>query len=148
MEATDGLYAGTELFLQASQSVGPDGAIVARLRTLNGWPTTKRTNGYPELDSAPGGTLDSFGIVARMLNATPGQGAEVHWPDVNFVPTISALAVTDTNIGSGQDLKLNVDSLPEERFPFDHYQTSPDNTGHTAITRELGEYLLQRITDK
>jgi pimeloyl-ACP methyl ester carboxylesterase len=148
MKVTEGMYAGTELFLQASQAVGPEGAIVARLRTLNGWATTKRTNGYPELDSAAGGTLDSFGIVARMLNATPGQGAEAPWPDVDFVPTISALGVADTDIGSGRDLKLDIGSLPEARFPFDHYQASPNNTGHTEITRELCEYLLQQIADK
>ncbi|MDJ0347311.1 hypothetical protein QMK19_37265 [Streptomyces sp. H10-C2] len=142
-KVTDGLYIGTELYLQA----GGDNKTVAKLCTLN-LPTYKRTSGYPELDSAAGGTLDSFGIAAETFNALTGQGAEAPYPIINFVPTISALAVTDVDLGSQQDLQLNVDQLDASRFALDACKTSSDNTGHTEITSELCQWLVDQLPAK
>lgn len=137
---TKGLYTGTELYLQESG----DAVTVAKLCTL-GNPTYKRTSGYPELDSAAGGTLDSFAIAAATFNAITGQGADAPYPIIDFVPTISALAVDNIDLGSQQDLQLNVDELDPDRFALDAYKTSSDNTGHTEITSELCTWLVDQL---
>jgi hypothetical protein len=141
-EVTSGLYSGTQLYLQRSG----DNVDVAKLCTL-GVPIYKRTSGYPELDSAPGGTLDSFDIAARTLQAI-GQSAEAPYPDVNFVPTISAVAVDGVDLGSQHDLLLNVDQIDPDRIQLDDFKTSSDNTGHTEITRELCEWIIERLPNK
>lgn len=78
--------------------------LVAKLGTVGLFSADKYTSNYPKLDSAPGGTLDSFGIAAAMFNAITGQGAVAPYPDVNFIPTISAMAVTQTDIRNPDDL--------------------------------------------
>ncbi|MCX5529669.1 alpha/beta hydrolase [Streptomyces sp. NBC_00006] len=143
-KVTGGLYTGTELYLQPSG----DAETVAKLCRLLGFPVYKRTSGYPELDSAAGGTLDSFGIAAETLNALAGQAAEAPYPTIDFVPSISALAVDGADIGQQQDLDLNIGQLDAGRFPFDVCKTSPDNTGHTEITRDLCAWLVDQLPVK
>jgi hypothetical protein len=140
---TKGLYKGTELFLQDRG----DDVTVAKLRTL-GIPTTKRTSGYPPLDSTAGGTLDSFGIAAATFNEIGGQAAEAPYPVTDFVPAISAAAVIGACLDSEQDLAMPVDQLDPERFPVDEVKTSTDNTAHTEITSELGEWLVAALPAK
>jgi len=142
-KVTKGLYNGTELYLQGSG----DAVTVAKLCTL-GAATYKSTSGYPELDSAAGGTLDSFGIAAETFNAIAGQGAEAPYPIIDFVPTISALAVYDIDLGNQQDLQLNVNALDPDRIALDAYKTSSDNTGHTEITSELCAWLVDQLPGK
>jgi hypothetical protein len=142
-KVTQGLYWPTELYLQG----GGDPEVVAKLCTL-GLPIWKRTAGYPELDSAPGGTLDSFGIAAATFQALGGQDAEAPYPDVDFVPTISAIGVVDADLAEPRDLVLNVDRLDPDRIALDEFKTSSDNTGHTEITRELCEWILERLPSK
>jgi hypothetical protein len=138
-KVTGGLYVGTELYLQRSG----DNVDVAKLCTL-GLPIYKRTSGYPEIGGAPGGTLDSFDIAARTFRAL-GQPAEAPYPNVCFVPTISAVAVDGIDLGSQNDLLLNVDQLGPDRIHLDEFKTSSDNTGHTEITSELGEWIIERL---
>ncbi|MGY0231687.1 esterase/lipase family protein [Longispora urticae] len=140
-QVTQGLYYGTELYIQGSG----DPQQVAKLRTIGLFPADKYTPGYPELDSVAGGTLDSFAIAAATISAVAGQQAVAPYPDVNFIPTISALAVTGTDIGDPADLALNVDALDDDRFELDLRRTSSANTGHTAITRELCEFILEQL---
>lgn len=64
------------------------------------------------------------------------------------MPSISALAVDGADIGTQQDLDLNIDQLDAGRFPFDVYKTSPDNTGHTEITRDLCAWLVDQLPAK
>jgi len=116
---------------------------VAKLCTL-GIPTYKRNSGYPEIGCAPGGTLDSFDIAAKTFQAI-GQSAEAPHPNVNFVPTVSAVAVNGIDLGSHQDLLLNVDQIEPDRIQLDEFKTSSDNTGHTEITHELCEWLIERL---
>ena len=130
----------TELHVQSQG----DSKLVAKLRG-GLLPVDKYTSGYPELDSAPGGLLDSFGIAAAALNDVSGISAEAPYPHVNFVPAISALAVHDADIGKQDDLFMNIDSLDEGRFEFDVYRASSSNTGHTEITRELCEFIIEHL---
>ncbi|WP_130798538.1 lipase family alpha/beta hydrolase [Streptomyces otsuchiensis] len=120
-----------------------EGVVVAELKRR--LPPAQRqvtTDGLPPLDGAPGGTLDSFAILGDALTRSGGQVTVDH-PTVCFVPTVSALAVRE--LDRTDDLYAPVSDLPPEEFEVDEYQVSSSDTPHTAITRELCEFLLERL---
>jgi hypothetical protein len=67
------------------------------------------TDNLPKADSAPGGTLDSFGIAAENLRQL-GYQVQCDYPTINFVPSVSAVAIRD--IGTDDDLYLDIDREP------------------------------------
>ena len=142
LRVTGGIYNTTELYLQGD---GPD-RLVAYLKAPIVNATRVYTQNYPELDSAPGGTLDSFGIAADALNGA-GQPTEAPYPTINFIPSISALAVDGTDIGVQADLDLPVNNL-SDRVELDAFKASSTNTGHTQITRELCEWIMDQLPQK
>lgn len=73
-------------------SPAPTGHL--RRHRLQPAPTVeRRTGGLPELDAAPGGTLRSFGIAREALARLGAVESTHEW--VDFVPTVSAVAIRD-----------------------------------------------------
>ncbi|SES41503.1 esterase/lipase family protein [Actinokineospora terrae] len=129
-----GWFTGTDL---RTQSVGE--ADVARLKgVLNEHQIT--TSGLPELDGAPGGTLETFGIAGDKLKVT-GKVTIAH-RTVAFVPTVSAVAIADLD-----DPYTVVNDLAPERSELDDFLVAGRNDPHTKITAELGEWILDRLPD-
>ncbi|MET8449010.1 hypothetical protein [Streptomyces sp. NPDC005209] len=137
----DRIYPGTTFYTQAQ---GKD-VIVAELKRR--FPKAEKiikTSGFPELDGAPGGTLRSYGILADMLKKFGAQ-VDLRHPEVCFVPSISAVSIRD--IDAQKDLYVNIDELDPSESDVDDFVCSSTTTGHTAITEELGSWLLDRLPD-
>ncbi|MFF3849813.1 esterase/lipase family protein [Streptomyces sp. NPDC002328] len=134
------LFDGT-YFLAQSQG---DPAEVAVLNGVLGGPHPIVTRGFPELDGAPGGTLESFGIVGDTL-ASFGEGIDMVHRSVCFVPSISAVAVRD--LGRQDDLYVAIDELPPEESELDDFMLSAGNDPHAMMTPEIGEWVLDRLPD-
>ncbi|MEU3693430.1 hypothetical protein AB0E86_34955 [Streptomyces narbonensis] len=135
------IYPGTTFYAQAE---GKD-VIVAELKRR--FPPAEKpvtTDDFPELDGAPGGTLRSYGILADALKKAGAQ-IDLRHDSVCFVPTVSAVAIRD--IDQQKDLYAHVDDLSQEESEADEFICSSETTGHTAITRELGEWILERLPD-
>lgn len=121
-----------------------DPAEVAVLNGLLGGPHRITTSGFPELDGAPGGTLESFGIVGDALTAF-GERTEIAHRSVCFVPSVSAVAVRD--LDEPKDLYADIDALPPEESELSDYLLSADNDPHTIMTAEIGGWVLDRLPD-
>ncbi|WP_067833463.1 esterase/lipase family protein [Actinomadura kijaniata] len=104
-------------------------------------PVDKRTNGLPELDSAPGGRLRSFGIARNALAQLGAVESDHEW--VDFVPTVSAVAIGD--IDQPDELFTPVNSLPPENSELDGFTWASQNQEHSRVTTELAEWLLDRL---
>ena len=100
------------------------------------------TENMPRADSAPGGTLGSFGIAAENLRDL-GYTVECDYPTINFVPSVSAVSIRD--VGTDADLYINIDKEPASASDFDEYKLSRTSTPHTKMTAELGEWILERL---
>ncbi|MFI1293519.1 hypothetical protein ACH4VM_34590 [Streptomyces sp. NPDC020792] len=107
------LFDGT-YFLAQQQG---DPAEAAVLNGALGGLHTITTRGFPEFDGAPGGTLESFGILGDAL-AKAGENIDMSHRAVCFVPSVGAVAVRD--LDRQEDLCANIDDLP---------RTSPNSTG-------------------
>ncbi|MFE7598107.1 esterase/lipase family protein [Streptomyces sp. NPDC057494] len=134
------LFEGTR-FLAQSQGKK---AQVAVLDGVLGGPHTITTDDFPELDGAPGGTLESFGIIADALT-TVGEKVTATHRSACFVPSVSAVAVRD--LDRQEDLYANIDNLPPDESELDDYLLSADNDPHTLMTPEIGEWVLDRLPD-
>lgn len=126
-----------------AQSPG-DPAEVAVLNGVLGGPHTITTRDFPELDGAPGGTLESFGIIADALG-TLGEGIDVSRRSVCFVPSVSAVAVRDLN--DQKDVYVNIDDLSPDESDLDDFLLSSGNDPHAGMTAEIGEWVLDRLPD-
>jgi pimeloyl-ACP methyl ester carboxylesterase len=100
------------------------------------------TENMPRADSAPGGTLASFGIAAENLREL-GYTVECDYPTINFVPSVSAVSIRD--VGTDDDLYLNIDEEPASASDLDEFKLCRTNTPHTKMTTELGEWILERL---
>ncbi|WP_089102000.1 esterase/lipase family protein [Streptomyces hyaluromycini] len=134
------LFDGT-YFLAQPQG---DPAEVAVLNGVLGGPHTITTGGFPELDGAPGGTLESFGLLGDTLAAF-GERVDMPHRSVCFVPSVSAVAIRD--LGEQKDLYVNIDKLPPEESELSDYLLSSDNDPHALMTPEIGEWVLDRLPD-
>ncbi|MCB8902745.1 MULTISPECIES: triacylglycerol lipase [unclassified Streptomyces] len=137
----DRIYPGTTFLAQAQ---GKDVIVAELKRRFPPAEKTITTNDFPELDGAPGGTLRSYGILADTLKKA-GAKVDLRHESVCFVPSVSAVAIRD--IDQQKDLYTNIDDLPPEESEIDEFVCSSDTTEHTAITQELGEWLLERLPD-
>ncbi|MFC9431283.1 esterase/lipase family protein [Streptomyces sp. NPDC056987] len=133
------LFDGTH-FLAQSQG----DAEAAVLSGVLGGPHSITTSGLAELDGAPGGTLESFGILGDALTAS-GESVDTAHRSVCFVPSVSAVSVRD--LDQQEDLYTNIDSLPPEQSDLDDYLLSGSNDPHAGMTAELGEWILDRLPD-
>ncbi|SNQ47488.1 conserved hypothetical protein [Frankia canadensis] len=130
---------GTQLFTQA----GGRDRIVAEIKGLLG-NVTVRTNDFPDLDGAPGGTLESFGILADTLKEA-GENVDVSHRSICFVPSVSAVAVR--GIETNDDLYVNINQLSPDESALDDFLTSSSGTPHSALTEEIGTWILDRLPD-
>ncbi|MCE3029805.1 triacylglycerol lipase [Streptomyces sp. CMSTAAHL-2] len=133
------IYPGTTFYTQAQ---GDDVTAAYLNRRFPKAEKTITTDGFPDVDGAPGGTLDTYRILANALEKGGGT-VDLRHPDICFVPTISAVSVRD--IGRQDDLYVNVDELPPEESDLDDFLCSSTTTTHTAVTEELGVWLLDRL---
>ncbi|MET9710280.1 esterase/lipase family protein [Nocardiopsis alba] len=133
---------GTELL---TQSTGDD-RLVARLRVVSAPTREVYTHGMPDIDSAPGGTLYGFGILANTLNDLPPlYGLKVDNPirEHCFVPAVSAIAAREP--ASNDDLYTPISDEELEKPPFHEVKLSSQNDTHTLVTEELAGWLLERL---
>ncbi|WP_405703357.1 esterase/lipase family protein [Streptomyces sp. NBC_00069] len=132
-------FPGTTFYTQAAG----DNVTVAELKRLLP-PASKKvtTSGFPELDGAPGGTLASYKIVADELVKKGGK-VDLRHEAICFVPTVSAVAIR--NIDKQEDLYAKVASLDPNESELDEFFWSSATTPHTAITRELCEWIIERL---
>ncbi|MFE7660419.1 hypothetical protein [Streptomyces celluloflavus] len=133
------VFPGTALYIQGAG----DGVRVADLKRLLP-PAAQRitTDGFPELDGAPGGTLDTYRLLAERLGAH-GAETDLRHPTVCAVPSVSAVAIRD--LGRHDDLYADIGGLPPEQSELDEFHCSATNTGHTAITRDLCTWIMDRL---
>ncbi|MFD5780248.1 esterase/lipase family protein [Streptomyces sp. NPDC058220] len=128
----------TRLITQARGSK----VTVGELAGVLGGPHTVTTSGFPELDGAPGGTLESFGILGDTLESF-GEKVDLPYRSVCFVPSVSAVAVRD--LDRQEDLYVDIDSLSPEESELDEFVLSATNDPHTLMTEELGNWILERL---
>ncbi|GLX52490.1 hypothetical protein Shyhy01_54400 [Streptomyces hygroscopicus subsp. hygroscopicus] len=133
------IYPGTTFYTQAQ---GDDVTAAYLNRRFPKAEKTITTNGFPEVDGAPGGTLHTYRILADALEKAGGT-VDLRHPDICFVPTVSAVSVRD--IGRQEDLYVNVDGLPPDESDLDDFLCSSTTTTHTAVTGELGGWLVDRL---
>ncbi|MFI6335883.1 esterase/lipase family protein [Streptomyces sp. NPDC050535] len=134
------VFPGTTFYAQARGNV-----MVAQLeRTFPRASKTINTSGFPELDGAPGGTLDSYKIIADALEEKGGT-ADLRHPTVCFVPSVSAVAIRD--IDRQDDLYVNIDKCEPAESELDDYLCSSTTTAHTQITAELCEWILRKLPE-
>ncbi|MEU6755530.1 hypothetical protein [Streptomyces sp. NPDC046685] len=134
---------GTHLYAQR----GGDNQIVANLRLVS-LPPAKDvpTDDLPEMDGAPGGTLEGFGILADKLNEQPplyGLKTDAHVRHHAFVPSVSAVAVRE--VTTDADLYVDIDGLAPEESELDEFRLASQNEPHTLMTTELGGWIVERI---
>ncbi|MEV5956430.1 hypothetical protein AB0M11_22110 [Streptomyces sp. NPDC051987] len=134
------LFDGTRFLAQAQGQK----AEVAAVGGVLGAPRTITTDGFPELDGAPGGTLESFGLLADAL-AAAGEHTEAAHRRVCFVPSVSAVAIRDLDQQS--DLYADIGELPPEDSEADDFLLSSANGAHAAMTEEIGGWILDRLPD-
>ncbi|MER5423186.1 esterase/lipase family protein [Streptosporangium roseum] len=132
---------GTDL---RTQPAGGD-SLVARLRVVTLQRPEIHAPGLPDIDGAPGGTLEGFGILADALNklARFGFGVDVPIRSHCFVPAVSAVAIR--NIDSRDDLYVDIDSLSPDDSELDDFKLASRNEEHTKITEELCTWILDRL---
>ncbi len=133
LKVTGTLYRDTTLRTQASG----DGELVAHLKRERP-ATLVHTSGLPELDGAPGGTLESFGTARDRLGA-----AESEHRTVCFVPSVSAVAIRDLDVED--DVYADIAALSPDESELDEYVCAPENQAHSRVTPELGTWLLDRL---
>ncbi|MFH8573213.1 esterase/lipase family protein [Streptomyces sp. NPDC017993] len=135
----DRIYPGTTFYTQAQ---GNDVTAAYLNRRLPKAEKTITTDGFPELDGAPGGTLHTYKILAQAMEKFGGK-ADLRHEDVCFVPSVSAVAIRD--IDKQDDLYASVNGLDPEESELDEFLCSSTTTAHTAITEELCTWLIDRL---
>jgi len=134
--------AGTELNVQ---SPGEKQAV-AQLRVLTTVTNTVYTSAIPAIGSAPGGTLDGFGILADTLNELPliaGMRSEALIRSHCFVPAVSAVAIRD--VDTEEALYTDIEALDPSESELDEFRFASQNEEHTRITEELSTWIIDRL---
>ncbi|MET7300759.1 hypothetical protein [Embleya sp. NPDC005575] len=125
----------------------PTGAdtLSATLRVVTPQKNEARVEGLPDIDGAPGGTLESFEILADALNKVLGLGVANPIAEHCFVPAVSAIAAR--GLDTHDDLYTNIDALDPEQAEVDEFVCASHNERHTQVTQELCTWLLDRLPD-
>ncbi|MER5934921.1 hypothetical protein [Streptomyces sp. NPDC002054] len=144
--AAPGPRANAKLYTQ-----GRGQQTVAQMAEARQAPVLIKTNGFPELDGAPGGLfpkaplLDdaaNFGMAAFLAAMVNERPAELAHNATTFVPTISAVASGE--IDDHTALYTKVDRESSELHDF---LCATTNEGHTVMTPELGKWILARLEE-
>ncbi|MFD7968069.1 esterase/lipase family protein [Streptomyces clavifer] len=135
------IYPGTTFYTQAQ---GDDVTAAYLNRRFPKAEKTIATNGFPDLDGAPGGTLHTYRILADTMKKLGGK-ADLRHEDVCFVPSVSAVAIRD--VEKQDDLYAAIDGLNPQESELDEFLCSSTTTAHTAITEELCTWLMDRLPD-
>ncbi|MFE7647560.1 esterase/lipase family protein [Streptomyces phaeoluteigriseus] len=137
----DRIYPGTTFYTQAQ---GDDVTVAYLNRRFPEAEKTVTTNGFPEVDGAPGGTLHTYKILADAMRKLGGT-VDLRHEKVCFVPSVSAVAIRD--VETQEDLYTPISELVAEESELDDFFCSPTTTEHTAITAELCTWLMNRLPD-
>ncbi|MFD3683028.1 esterase/lipase family protein [Streptomyces sp. NPDC058613] len=137
----DQIYPGTTFYTQAQ---GDDVTAAYLNRRFPKAEKTITTNGFPELDGAPGGTLHTYKILADAMTKLGGK-ADLRHEEVCFVPSVSAVAIRD--IDQQDNLYADIGAISPEESELDDFACSSTTTAHTAITEELCTWIMDRLTD-
>ncbi|MFD4173737.1 esterase/lipase family protein [Streptomyces anulatus] len=137
----DRIYPGTTFYTQAQ---GDDVTAAYLNRRFPKAERTVATDGFPELDGAPGGTLHTYKILSGAMEKLGGK-IDLRHEDICFVPTVSAVAIRD--IEKQDDLYANVGDLDPQESELDDFLCSSTTTAHTGITEELGTWIMDRLPD-
>ncbi|MFH9983501.1 esterase/lipase family protein [Streptomyces sp. NPDC017179] len=135
------IYPGTTFYTQAQ---GKDVIVAELKRRFPKAEWTIKTSGFPEFDGAPGGTLRTYGILADTLRKF-GAEVDLRHEEVCFVPSVSAVSIRD--IDAHKDLYTDIDALDPSDSDVDDFLCSSVTTAHTAVTEELGRWLIDRLPD-
>ncbi|GHD03393.1 hypothetical protein GCM10010313_18230 [Streptomyces violarus] len=135
------IYPGTTFYTQAQ---GDDVTVAYLNRRLPKAEKTITTNGFPELDGAPGGTLHTYKILAETMRKLGGK-ADLRHEDVCFVPSASAVAIR--GIEKQDDLYADINALDPDESALDDFRCSSTTSAHTAITEELCTWIMDRLHD-
>jgi len=119
--------------------------LAAKLRVVSLQKNEVLAERLPDIDGAPGGTLESFQILADALNKIVGLGVDNPVKDHCFVPAVSAVAIR--GLASDKDLYADIDSLPPDEAQVDDFLCASQNERHTKVTEELCTWLLERLPD-
>ncbi|MDH2389671.1 hypothetical protein QCN29_12875 [Streptomyces sp. HNM0663] len=133
---------GTRLYAQQAGHCPP----AAQLRVVSMEKPEVRTCGLPEIDGAPGGMLDGFGILADELNKLPaffGFRSDARIRAHCFVPAVSAVAVRD--LDRTEDLYVDIEALDPGESELDEFRLASQNEEHTLMTEELGSWIIERL---
>ncbi|MFJ5921663.1 esterase/lipase family protein [Kitasatospora sp. NPDC092948] len=122
---------------------------VARLQKTGGQPVAVRTSGLPDIDGAPGGQFvmrsatgdtGSYGLAALLMTLLGNTVDPEIITTSCFIPTISAVAAGDIN-----DPKALYRPVAPDHSELDAFLCAGRNEGHTAMTEELGSWLVNEI---
>ncbi|MDJ1131301.1 esterase/lipase family protein [Streptomyces iconiensis] len=139
--SAEGDLSGTRLYTQPPGK----GALVAELAKTGADPVSIRTDTVPEIDGAPGGTLNNFDMVAQLLNAL-GAPATAHHLSTCFVPSGSAVDLVDFDLSTPEaDPFADLSTLPVEQSGLHEYLCAPTSAAHTSMTPELGSWIVGQL---
>ncbi|MFD7909644.1 esterase/lipase family protein [Streptomyces sp. NPDC059752] len=145
MRTTGAELTGTRL---DTQDTGEQ--VVAILKKTGDPEIRITTSGLPDIDGAPGGLFPealnlpgrpaNFGTAAMLAGLLEGEPAELTYNASTFVPSLSAVAAGE--IDDRDALYSKIDPASSE---LDHFMCASDNEGHTVITVELGEWIMEKL---
>ncbi|MGW5334959.1 esterase/lipase family protein [Streptomyces bauhiniae] len=135
------VYPGTAFHAQAQ---GRQVTVAELKRRFPASEKTITTGDLPEMDGAPGGTLRSYGLLADALEKA-GAEVDLRHAEICFVPTVSAVALRD--LDQQKDLYADLEDIAPDESEVDDFVWSSTTTAHTAVTEELGTWLLDRLPE-
>lgn len=145
MRTTGAELTGTRL---DTQDTGEQ--IVAILKKTGSPEIPIVTNNLPDIDGAPGGLFPealnlpgrpaNFGTAAMLAGLLEGEPAELTYNATTFVPSVSAVAA-----GAIDDRDALYSKIDPADSELDHFLCASENQGHTVITVELGEWIVDKL---
>ncbi|MFE6041098.1 esterase/lipase family protein [Streptomyces sp. NPDC056452] len=138
---------GTQLNTQTSGN-----QTVAQIHKKNGDPVTVTTTNFPAIDGAPGGLFPeaaleghpaNFGMAAMLAKLVDGRKADLVYNASTFVPTISAVAAGDID-----DHEMLYGKIDADYSDLHSFKCASTNEGHTVMTEELGQWILDKLKEE
>ncbi|RKT55575.1 hypothetical protein [Saccharothrix australiensis] len=132
------------LIASATARFQPDRGTEQRIGGMHAGLEMRRstTTEVPAMDGAPGGTLDSFGMVADALKVEISEENR----SGTFVPAVSAAALIFDPIAWNVEPDLNLLDQTPDRFHLHDVAFSPENLPHGAVSGTLVGWVLDRLT--